>query len=172
VDGTELLDFLSGHDPERIVERHNQTGDATVVIQRASMLEFFLDLKGTESLDFNFLMDITAVDYLTRPERFEVVYHLYSLSKNHRLRVKVRVPEKNPEVDSLVHLWKSANWLEREVWDMYGIRFKGHPDLRRVLMYEQFEGYPLRKDYPANWRQPLVEHREIEGTFCDAPDRK
>jgi NADH-quinone oxidoreductase subunit C len=119
-------------------------------------------------------MDLTAVDYLGEPERFEIVYHLYSLAKNHRLRVKVRVAESDPELESLTPLWKGADWLEREVWDMYGIRFRGHPNLRRVLMlmYEQFRGHPLRKDYPANGRQPLVEHKEIEGTFCDPPYRK
>jgi len=109
------------------------------------------------------------VDYLDkRTPRFEVVYHLYSLSKNHRLRVKIPVAGEDPVVDSLTPLWKGANWLEREVWDMFGIRFRGHPDLRRILLYEQFEGYPLRKDYPVNYRQPLVKERELEGTFVDS----
>ena len=95
-----------------------------------------------------------------RPEgtqtRFEVVYHFYSLSKNHRLRLKVPVEEKNPEVDSLTSFWASADWFEREVWDMFGIVFKGHPNLKRILMYKEFVGHPLRKDYPVNKRQPLV----------------
>ena len=109
------------------------------------------------------------MDYLDkRTPRFEVVYHLYSLSKNHRLRVKIPVAGEDPVVDSLTPLWKGANWLEREVWDMFGIRFRGHPDLRRILLYEQFEGYPLRKDYPVNYRQPLVKERELEGTFVDS----
>ena len=168
----ELLDFLGERHPECVLERRRDLGEATVVIRRQGMVGFFQALKETEWLDFNFLMDITALDFPMRPERFEVVYHLYSLSKNHRLRVKIRVHESNPEVDSLTHLWKSANWLEREVWDMYGIRFKEHPDLRRILLYEEFEGHPLRKDYPANRRQPLVEHREVDGTFCDETYRK
>ena len=101
----------------------------------------------------------TGVDYLGFPgrsvkERFEVVYHLYSLKAGHRLRVKVPVPQEDPTVDSLVPLWKGANWLEREVWDMFGIRFHGHPDLRRVLLYEEFEGHPLRKDYPLGYEEP------------------
>ena len=109
------------------------------------------------------------MDYLDkRTPRFEVVYHLYSLSKNHRLRVKIPVAGEDPVVDSLTPLWKGADWLEREVWDMFGIRFRGHPDLRRILLYEQFEGYPLRKDYPVNYRQPLVKERELEGTFVDS----
>lgn len=133
------------------------------------MQEIFRLLKEDPQLDFNFLADLTAVDYLDkRTPRFEVVYHLYSLSKNHRLRVKIPVAGEDPVVDSLTPLWKGANWLEREVWDMFGIRFRGHPDLRRILLYEQFEGYPLRKDYPVNYRQPLVKERELEGTFVDS----
>jgi NADH-quinone oxidoreductase subunit C len=133
------------------------------------MQEIFRWLREDPQLDFNFLADLTAVDYLDkRTPRFEVVYHLYSLSKNHRLRVKIPVAGEDPVVDSLTPLWKGADWLEREVWDMFGIRFRGHPDLRRILLYEQFEGYPLRKDYPVNYRQPLVKERELEGTFVDS----
>ena len=88
--------------------------------------------------------------------RFVVVYHFYSLKHKHRLRLLVPVEEEEAELDSLVLLWPGANWLEREVWDMFGIRFKGHPDLKRILMYEGFEGHPLRKDYPVNKRQPLI----------------
>ena len=88
--------------------------------------------------------------------RFEVVYHFFSLPLKARIRVKVPVEESNPEVDSVVALWAGANWFEREIWDMYGIRFRGHPDLRRLLMYAEFEGHPLRKDYPINKRQPLI----------------
>ena len=90
------------------------------------------------------------------PERFEVVYHFFSLPLKQRIRLKVPVPEAQPEVDSLTPLWASADWYEREVWDMYGIRFRGHPNLKRILMYESFEGHPLRKDYPVNKRQPLI----------------
>ena len=88
--------------------------------------------------------------------RFAVVYHFYSVAHKHRLRLVVPVEEADAEVDSLTSLWPGANWLEREVWDMFGISFKGHPDLRRILMYKEFEGHPLRKDYPVNKRQPLI----------------
>jgi len=88
--------------------------------------------------------------------RFVVVYHFFSLKHKHRLRLVVPVEEADPEVESLTSLWAGANWLEREVWDMYGIRFQGHPDLKRILMYAEFEGHPLRKDYPVNKRQPLI----------------
>jgi NADH-quinone oxidoreductase subunit C len=90
------------------------------------------------------------------PGRFAVVYHFYSLPQKHRLRVEVILDEEDANVDSLTSLWRGANWLEREVWDMFGIRFNGHPDLRRILMYEEFEGHPLRKDYPVKKRQPLI----------------
>ena len=88
--------------------------------------------------------------------RFVVVYHFYSTKHKHRLRLVVPVEEAEAEVDSLTSLWAGADWLEREVWDMFGIRFKGHPNLKRILMYEEFEGHPLRKDYPVNKRQPLI----------------
>ena len=93
------------------------------------------------------------------PARFVVVYHFFSLPLKHRLRLEVslgEVEEAEPEVDSLSALWAAADWLEREVWDMFGIRFRGHPNLKRILMYEEFVGHPLRKDYPVNKRQPLI----------------
>jgi NADH-quinone oxidoreductase subunit C len=90
------------------------------------------------------------------PERFVVVYHFFSLPLKHRLRLEVPVDEADVEVDSLTSLWAGANWFEREVWDMFGIRFRGHPSLKRILMYEEFVGHPLRKDYPVNKRQPLI----------------
>jgi len=88
--------------------------------------------------------------------RFVVVYHFYSVAHKHRLRLVVPVEEANAEVDSLSSLWPAANWLEREVWDMFGIAFRGHPNLKRILMYDGFEGHPLRKDYPVKKRQPLI----------------
>src|SRR5216684_1144450 len=90
------------------------------------------------------------------PARFVVVYHFFSLPLKHRLRLEVPVEEVDAEVDSLSSLWAGADWLEREVWDMFGIRFRGHQDLKRILMYEEFVGHPLRKDYPVNKRQPLI----------------
>jgi NADH-quinone oxidoreductase subunit C len=102
------------------------------------------------------LVDLTAVDYLGETPRFEVVYHLLSLKHNHRVRIKARVLESAPEIDTVISVWPAAGWMEREVWDLYGIRFRGHPDLRRILLYEEFEGHPLRKDYPKEKRQPLI----------------
>ncbi|MFP6574773.1 MAG: NADH-quinone oxidoreductase subunit C [Pirellulaceae bacterium] len=89
-------------------------------------------------------------------ERFAVIYHFYSMQHKHRLRLVVPLEESSLELGSLTSLWAGANWLEREVWDMFGIHFSGHPDLKRILMYEEFEGHPLRKDYPVAKRQPLI----------------
>jgi NADH-quinone oxidoreductase subunit C len=155
-----LLDSLRTRFGDQIVEAHDRLGDETIVVAREHALEVFRTLRDSPETAFNFLMDLTAVDYLGRNPRFEVVAHLYSLGKGHRLRVKVPIDEKDCWAYSLSELWKSANWFEREVYDLYGIRFAGHPDLRRILMYPEFEGHPLRKDYPFNRRQPLIPERD------------
>jgi len=148
---------------QELIDTHAFRGDETAIIRPGALRAVAQFLKETPELDFNFLMDLTAVDYLNfaggqikKEPRFEVVYHFYSLRHNHRLRLKVPVDEKNTEIDTLSDLWPSANWYEREIWDMFGIRFRGHPNLKRILMYEEFQGHPLRKDYPFNKRQPLV----------------
>ena len=124
--------------------------------------DYFFDvcktLKENNDLSFEMLTSITCVDYLGEEERFELVYHLYSLHCNHRLRIKVRVKEGDEKIISLCSLYKSANWFEREVYDMFGIKFLEHPDLRRLLLYEEFVGYPLRKDYPLKKEQPIVKY--------------
>lgn len=145
---------------ERIRESATAFGEATVVIHRDEALATFAELRDRPELAFEMLVDLTAVDYLGKTPRFEVVYHLHSLSQNHRLRVKVRAGNEDAWVHSLTPLWKSANWLERECWDMLGIRFVGHPDPRRILMYEEFVGHALRKDYPVDKRQPLTPERD------------
>ena len=141
-----------------ILDSHAQCNDQTIVVGQAKAISVLGVLKHDPDLDFNVLMDLTAVDYLGRPNqpRFEVVYHLFSLNHNHRIRVKVLVSEGDCTLDSAVSLWPAANWYEREVWDMFGVQFKGHPNLKRLLMYEEFKGHPLRKDYPVNKRQPLI----------------
>lgn len=131
-------------------------GQAIVVVERARARELFHRLRTAPELDFNILIDLTAVDWLGREPRFEVVYQLKSLRHNLRLRVKVPVPGDDVWVDSVIEEWKSADWLERECFDMLGIQFRGHPDLRRILLYDSFEGHPLRKDYPYNRRQPIT----------------
>ena len=161
MDGQAILLRLTSTFGPGIVETHDHHGDHTAVVERSGILEALRFCRDDPDLRFNVLMDLTAVDYLKYPERefgprFEVVYHLYSLPHNHRVRLKVRVEEDDARVPSAVGLWPIANWFEREVWDMFGIRFDGHPDLRRLLMYEEFQGHPLRKDYPVTKRQPLI----------------
>lgn len=152
----------------KVLETHAFRGDETMMLARDGLVESFRLLKEDAKLRFDFLTDITAVDYWKKKvPRFEVVYHLSSLKGGQRLRLKVPVPESDPVVESLTPLWAGANWLEREVWDLFGIRFLGHPDLRRILLYEEFQGHPLRKDYPVNLCQPRVPERKVEGTFVD-----
>ena len=116
-------------------------------------------------MSFDMLVDLCAVDYPNREPRIEVVLHLRSIPKGHRVRLKARVGDeegKGAELDTVTGVWAGANWLERETWDMMGVKFRGHPDLRRILMYPEFEGHPLRKDYPAQRTQPLIPYRTEE----------
>ena len=154
---TDFIDMVELHYKDAIIDSHNFRGDQTITVQKNVLVDLFKFLRDNPALDFNFLMDLTAVDYLNRKDnRFEVVYHFYSLKHNDRLRVKVPVSEDDSTIDSVSSLWKTANWYEREVWDLYGIKFNDHPDMRRILLYEEFKGHPLRKDYPINKRQPLI----------------
>jgi NADH-quinone oxidoreductase subunit C len=109
---------------------------------------------------FDLLLDVTAVDWPEQSPRFEIVYHFYSTSAFTRLRLKTRVEALDPSIDSLLPLYGAARFMERECHDMYGIVFRGHPDLRPILLYEGFEGHPLRKDYPIRREQPLVRYRK------------
>jgi NADH-quinone oxidoreductase subunit C len=161
VNGEAILSLLGERFGPGIVETHGHRGDHTAVVTRGVLLEALRFCRDDERLACDVLMDLSAVDYLRYPgredgPRFEVVYHLCSLRHNHRLRLKTRVEEDDAVVPSAVDLWPIADWLEREVWDMFGIRFQGHPDHRRLLLYEEFVGHPLRKDYPINRRQPLI----------------
>lgn len=132
---------------DAIVESHSFRGDDTVVVQKECLKELCEFLKQDTTLDFDYLLDVCGVDYLPRRPRFEVVYHLHSISKKHRIRVKTRVAD-GESVDSVTSIWGTADWTERETFDMYGIRFEGHPDLKRIYMADDWEGYPLRKDFP------------------------
>ena len=154
---TSYIDRIKSKYPRIIIDSHNFRGEQTITVNKEGVLELFKFLRDDPELDFKFLMDLTAVDYLNRKDtRFEVVYHFYSLKHNGRLRIKIPVSEDDCTVDSVSSLWKTANWYEREVWDLYGIKFDDHPDMRRILLYEEFKGHPLRKDYPINKRQPLI----------------
>ncbi len=141
---------------EAIVEASDRLGDASVRVDARRIVPVMGHLRDDDGLRFDMLSDLCAVDYLGEEPRFEVVYHLYSVELNQRLRVKARVPEDPCEIDTVTGLWPAADWMEREVFDLYGIRFRQHPDLRRILLYDEFQGHPLRKDYPKERRQPLV----------------
>jgi len=153
---------IRGRFGDRITAAHAYRGDCTAQVAREALLEVGRFLREDPELLFDLLLDVTAVDYIGNTPRFEVVYHLYSVARNHRLRLKVRVPENDVRVDSVTPVWRGANWLERETYDMYGIQFDGHPDLRRIYLYDEFQGHPLRKDYPKERRQPLVRREELD----------
>jgi NADH-quinone oxidoreductase subunit C len=156
-----LLDRVVQLVPEaRTVPRETVRGAAVVTMPRDALPRAFVTLRDDPETRFEMLSDATVVDYLGRLPRFEVVYQLCSLTARHRLGVKVPVGEDDPVGPTASGVWKSALWAEREAWDMYGIRFQGHPDLRRILMYPEFVGHPLRKDYPVAKRQPLVPERD------------
>jgi NADH-quinone oxidoreductase subunit C len=142
--------------PDAVTETHADHGDATARVDPGRIVEVARLLRDDPDLEFEMLTDVTCVDYLGEEPRFEMVYHFYSVVRNRRVRIKARVAEEPCEIASLVELYPSANWMEREVFDLYGVRFDGHPDLRRILLYDEFEGHPLRKDYPKERRQPLV----------------
>ncbi|MFO0614363.1 MAG: NADH-quinone oxidoreductase subunit C [Polyangiaceae bacterium] len=159
---TALLTLLKQRFGDAVFEIHQQFGDDTAVLDPTAWFDAARFLRTDPRCAMNQLVDLAAVDYPDREPRFELVLHLRSIEKGHRLRLKARIGDEGdqPEIDSLVPIWSGANWLERETYDMFGIVFRGHPDLRRILMYPEFKGHPLRKDYPANHIQPLVEFRQ------------
>ncbi len=130
-------------------------GDTVLILRPESVRPSLAALREAP-FDYAVLLDLTCVDFASAEGRFELVYHLYSLSRNVRLRLKASVPAADPAVETLVGLWKNAEWLEREVYDMFGVRFEGHPYLKRLLTYEGFEGHPLRKSYPWRLGQPRL----------------
>jgi NADH-quinone oxidoreductase subunit C len=160
-----VLDKLKARFGAVILETHSEYGDDTAVVSPAEWKAIGKFLREDPALDFDLPVDLCGVDYPDREPRMEVVLHLYSVSRRHRVRVKTRVGDAEmdgAELDSLVSIWPGLNWLEREVFDMSGVRFRGHPDLRRILMYPEFEGHPLQRTYPAQRTQPLVAYRTEE----------
>jgi NADH-quinone oxidoreductase subunit C len=151
-----LIEKLQQRFGAGVLRVDNLHGEETAVIARDRAPEIFRALHDDPEFAFEQLIDVTAVDWPARDPRFDVVYHLNSISRGHRLRVKVEVPAQDAWMPTVHPLWKSADWLERECFDMFGIEFRGHPDLRRILLYDSFAGHPLRKDYPYQKRQPIV----------------
>jgi NADH-quinone oxidoreductase subunit C len=135
--------------PEQVVDVAEFRDQVSVIIKKGQSAAILGYLHDDPLLSFDHLQDLTAVDYLNKKDvRFEVVYNLYSIKYHHAIRIRAQVPENDPNISSVVSIWEGANWHERECFDMFGINFVGHPDLRRILMPEDWEGHPLRKDYP------------------------
>ncbi len=142
--------------PTGLVGSTEWRGDVAVTVTRDKLHSAAQFLRDDPAMDFDYIVHVSSVDWPDAEERFEVVWEFYSIRKRHRIRLKTRVPEADCIVDSLTDLWKGADFMEREVYDMMGIRFRNHPDLRRILMPDDYtEGYPLRKDFPLRgkgWR--------------------
>lgn len=139
-------------------------GDLAVRIPRDGAVEILRFLREDGETNYDMLMDLCGVDWLGREPRFDVVYHLYSIQNKHRVRVHVGVPEDDPVIDSVVGVWKGADWFERECYDLLGVLFRGHPFLRRILTHDEFQGHPLRKDYDQRQRWRCTRVSDLEGT--------
>ncbi len=161
-----VVERLKAQFAAKILETSDFRGDETVVIAKGDWAAVAKFLRDDAETQMDMIVDLTAVDYPERSPRFDVLMSCRSLAKKHRIRVKTRIAE-GEKVPTLIEVWEGVNWPEREVFDMFGIEFAGHPDLRRILMYPEFEGFPLRKDYDISKTQPLVEYRDIgEGKFA------
>ncbi len=161
-----VIDALVERFPDAVYDAYvGVGGDDCAFVKKERIVEVCRFLKSDPGMLFDMAPYITAVDYLGQEPRFEVVYNLLSLKTNRRIRLRVKVPEQDAVVPSVTSLWRGADWFERYCFDMYGIRFSDHPDMRRLLMYDEFVGHPLRKDYPLKGRQPLVQEREVKDIY-------
>ena len=163
----DILSSLSLAAPGVTIEGDDAVDQASIVVPADALLETARALRDTPDLNFHLLAEMTGVDWWPKEPRFEVVYHLACVGVPdfprpgmsrvaRRLRMKVRVPGDRPQLASLIDLWPNANWYEREVYDLFGIVFEGHPDLRRLLMPEEWDGHPARKDYPVQIKTPVT----------------
>lgn len=143
-----VVEHLRAWNPNAIEEVIEFRGETTVVLPRKILRAVAERCRDSAELQFNLLTDATCVDRFPHEPRFEVSYHLVSIPRHDKIRLQVRLAGSDAVIDSLVPVWPGANWLEREIFDLMGIRFTGHPDLRRILLPEDFEGHPLRKDFP------------------------
>jgi NADH-quinone oxidoreductase subunit C len=139
--------------PDAVLEVLEFRGETTLIIDAEKIVEVARFCRDTDGLEFNLLSDVTCVDYYPAEPRFAMCYHLYSVFNRQRVRLKVYLPGENPTVESVTSVWLAADWQEREAFDMMGIQFTNHPDLRRILMPKDWEGHPLRKDYPLGYEQ-------------------
>ena len=160
-----VLEAIKHKFGDSVLSTHSQFGDDTAIVAPKAWKAVCRYLRDDPSMSFDMFVDLCGVDYPERGAssgRIEVVLHLYSVQRRHRVRLKTAIGNEDMEgceVDSITDLWPGADWFERETYDLMGVTFKGHPDLRRILMYPEFEGHPLLKDYPADRAQPLVPYR-------------
>jgi NADH-quinone oxidoreductase subunit C len=166
MDPSPIIDTLTSPVPGAAIDAGASVDFPTIYVPADRLVETCRALRDTAGLGFNVLIEITAADYLPRVPRFEVVYHLLSIPNRSRLRVKVRVASAEDAARGVVptvqHVWPAAGWPEREVYDMFGIVFSGHPDLRRILMPEDWEGHPARKDYPVQIKKATQTYEPLE----------
>ncbi len=153
-----VREFLKSHFPDAVVSEDNFRDQQSFYIQPDQLMPIVEAIVENSDLDTRYLCDITSVDWMEQQEekggRFEVVYNFYSLSHKHRFFLKMMLPAENPEVESLTPLFNGANWMEREVWDLMGIKFTGHPNLTKILTPDELEGHPLRRDFPLTYEVP------------------
>ncbi len=146
---TEIAEKIKGEFPDQVIEVVEFSDQVSVIVKKDRIFNICRYLHDDADLSFDHLKDLCGVDYLNKKEvRFEVVYNLYSIRHHHMIRLRAEVPEDDPTIQSVTPIWAGANWHERECFDMFGVTFKGHPDMRRILLPEDWEGNPLRKDYP------------------------
>ena len=143
-----IIEAIKTRFPGEFIGADSHAGQEWAVINRARVADICRFLKEDPDIKMDYLIDVTAVDWQPKTPRFEVVYILHSIKHNHRIRLKVPLLEEDPSVPSVCAVWRTADWLERETYDLMGIRFEGHPNLSRILMPDDWEGHPLRKDYP------------------------
>ncbi len=154
-----ISEFVRARFPDAIIREEDFRGQQSFLVKPDSLLDICRALLDNPDADTRLLSDITCVDWLDHDEekygRFEVVYNLYSITHRYRLLLKVRVDGDKPHLPSVIGLWNGANWLEREVWDLFGVFFDGHPEMTKILTPDDLEGHPLRRDYPLTWEQPV-----------------
>lgn len=158
----EIAEKIKEKFPLEVLDVTNFRDQVSVSVKRGRIIDICRYLCEDPEIQMDFLSDLCGVDYPERGFRFEVVYNLYSLKYKHGIRIKAMIPERDPTIDSVTSIWRGANWHEREACDMFGIVFNGHPDLRRILMPEDWDGYPLRKDYPLEGSE-VWQYRGYEG---------
>jgi NADH-quinone oxidoreductase subunit C len=159
-----IREFLKDNFPSAIIREDNFRNQQSFYIYSEFLFDICKALFTSKEFEFNFLVDICSLDWLGKAEassgRFEIVYNIYSLKNKRRLFIKTNLPEENPKIDSVTSIWRAADWLEREVFDLMGIVFVGHPDLRKIVTPDELEGFPLRKDFPLTYELPQFSHNQ------------